>query len=382
MARYRGPSDASIAISGILSGLATIERGYRADAREKDKFREALILQDRKTQYLGEQARADRDLRKYEFQWKTLTDEKKYALDKLENLDAERAQLGVSDEQWKTLKYFDQTEDFADISNAYQSSNDEEVDNALFSYTDMDKQISNLMTQVDNVNQNVRISRDLNRKIRSMSSELSAELPGFYEQYRDVSEPGEDLTDVERMEAAFDVDDAERTQIYDALKAQSPDMFGDIDTNPVLQDLVRREISTQYSPAIARAKDVQTLKSQLDQSEATAEANRVGDFDKLAASLEQEAQLALIQVGTTFQNLIFPPKDEGIALANDAIEQLLKDLIAIPGFPAGQAKAISEAIVSTKQDQMTTTLGPLMAGVFNTIAKSTNVDDVKNAKLI
>jgi len=383
MARYRGPSDASVAISGILSGLATIERGYRSDARDKDKFREALILQDRKTQYLGEQARADRDLRKFEFQWKTLTDRKKTALDTLESLNDERASLGVTDAQWRTIKYFEQTDDFQDITSAYTASNDEGVDNALFSYTDTDKQIQNLMSDVEMINTNIRISKELDIKMTAMSSELGAGLPEFYEKYRKFEPPtGANLSDEEIMIASFNISDVERGKIYDELIKQKPEMFGDIYENEVLQDLIRREISTQYSPAIARATELQTMKIQLDASKATSEASRLGDFQALAQSLEVEAQLALLEMGTVFQHLIFPPGEDGIADANKDIKTLFNDLKDIEGFPEGQAKAISEAIVSTPHDQFTNTIGPMMASVFNTLAKSTDDVELNTARQI
>ena len=382
MARYRGPSDASVAISGILSGLAAVERGYRADARDKDKFREALILQDRKTQYLGEQARADRELRKFEFQWKTLTDDKKYALDKLETLDAERADLALSDAEWKSLKYFDKTGDFQDISSAYKASNDEKTDEALFSYTDTDKQIQNLMTSVEMINTNIRISKEFNRKIASMSSELGAELPGFYEEYRDYTPADADIPEVERLKRAFTVEDTEMNKIYEALKLERPDMFGDIDTNEVLQDLIRREIGTHYSDAIQRATGIQTMHDQAKNQKIAEDAAITGDYATLQSSLLTGANLALEQISTVWQHIKFQPGEDGVEDAQKVISSLFEDLTEIPGLPEAQAKAISEMIVDLPANQYIK-IGPLMANVFSTLqSEDATPGDITTAKAI
>lgn len=382
MARYRGPSDASVAISGILSGLAAVERGYRAEARDKDKFREALILQDRKTQYLGEQARADRELRTLEFKWKTLTDDKKYALDYLETLDAERADLALSDAEWKSFKYFDKTGDFQDISSAYTASNDEKTDEALSSYTNTEKDIQNLMTSVEMINTNIRISKEFNRKIAAMSSELGAELPGFYEKYRDYTPADAGVTEVERLKRAFTVEDTEMNKIYEALKLERPDMFGDIDKNEVLQDLIRREIGTHYSTAIQRATGIQTMHYQAKNQKIAEEAAITGDYGTLQSSLLTGANLALEQMSYVWQHIKFQPGEDGVADANKAISSLFEDLTEIPGLPEAQAKAISEMIVDLPANQYIK-IGPLMANVFSTLqSEDATAGDITTARAI
>ena len=61
---YGGISEEAMVVTSVLSGLSSLERQHREALRDKDKFRQSFILQERRIKHAAEESRLDREERR------------------------------------------------------------------------------------------------------------------------------------------------------------------------------------------------------------------------------------------------------------------------------------------------------------------------------
>jgi len=267
----RGMSEEMMTLTGILTGLATIERQYREDRKDKEKFREGLILQDREMKWRSDEAYMDREARKLETSFRYIYDDKKQAQKNLAELDKFFITSGMELKEWESLDYINQTEDFKTYQSHLSKVKEEETMSALNDYSSSDETLRNLSDDITNLEVENKYTKFIMTKGSQITAEMGTTLPLLYEKYRDFS-PYEGIQDEEKaLIGAFTIDPAEEAMIFKELQTLRPDMFADLteqtdketglvtEADKVMVSLVRRQIAPLVDPSIKRYSELASI---------------------------------------------------------------------------------------------------------------------------
>ena len=347
--KYEG---AGVVLGTVMASLASIERMNRERRRDESRFRENYMLQERRLQYASKESGKDRAFRQAEHRWKYLTDEKNRLTSQLETLSTDIEATGLTSSEWASMNFLDKTEGMAELIAGVDKRSKEDVETTLFDYEKTDKLVQDLNADLKQVTGDIKTMKNIKSHISQFQHELDSSLPGFYEKWRGSTPPEKGASKYSTMAESIIVDPDEMSGIYSSLKAHRPDMFGDIETNEHMKNLVRRNILPLYDTAIARKTQISSLIATAEQMASTSKAEKEGDIQKLISSLQAQEGLLTTNLATLFSTMSFAPGKEGTRQANESIKTLRRNLKKVEGMDDEFAHSISQLLVKSPVEQL------------------------------
>lgn len=355
--------DVGVVLSTVLSSLASIERMNRDRRKDEFDLRSRYLLQGQRLKFSADEAEKDRTFKKSEReidrefdlgykQWEYLTNKKAGLTDELSQLSEEINATGITEDRWQNFDYFEKTDGMASLLGATKDSQNADLDDKFFDYDNFDKQLVSLTKDVDEARSNIKTLKRLKSRITEFQHELDTSLPGFYDEHRDVTPADTSKDKFEQLVDSFEVDENEMLGIYRDLAKQRPDMFGDIETNKDMQNLVRRNVLPLYDVNIQKAQTVMEMQNQIEQKGIIEQTKRT---QNIQGELEARKSYAL-SLTTTMANALsirsFAAGKEGNKQVKSAIQDLQDSLLKVEGIDPYYANALSELLVKPVGEQV------------------------------
>lgn len=346
---YPSVSEEMMTLTSIVASIDAVAQNLRAEKRDKEEFREKLILSDRDMRWRSDEAQKNRDAQ-------VLRDSFQYGFGKLseieasiEKLDEEIASTGATQEQWESLDYINQTDGFQEYTKSVKNRQEEEGFDSLNAFAATKDNMEAITQEFSDLSTELKYKKFLMSKITGFATELGTGLPQLYEQYRDKTTGGKFQTDYDRLVDQFTLDEKEQNLLFEGLAEN--EMFSDIKNDKVLQMLVKRQIAPLYDVSIAKYKEgMSALGGEQAYKNAIA-AREQGDVESEYNWLLKGMESTSLGMRERFSVPTYPKGDKGTKQLQKNIEKLSNELQTVPGFPEVWADNISQVMASPPDEQ-------------------------------